>query len=503
MHFTNNKRETFDFSFLITVFFTFLGFIYIFLITRNYAPGISQDSVSYFAAAKNILSGHGVTMQVGDGSYMLITHWPPFYPMVLAFTSFITGSDLMESSRILSAILFGLSFFMLNLIFTRCSLNVLTRILMNVFFFISSVAGEYLMTDSEPLFIFLLLLQCYLFICYLDTSKIVFLFFAGLTAGFYFITRYAGAGFIAGTVLFLFFQKDNLQTKLIHITVYLLLVLIVMVSWIWYAKLHSTNPTDRNLVFHLISLKHLKTFAGTILFWISPAYRFVLGPLIIILSIVFVLSKQIDVKKVFSVADSRMKYFVWLIAAYCLFLVISISLFDFSTTFNNRMMCPIYPLILVTFIPIAQQKNKKYILYLPVILMLISGAINFSRTSRDFYFNGSGFNGKEWIQSELISKLKEGNQKNIFTNGEYVIPFLMNKYEYVYPLPKMLSSNTTIKNPSFNEEMEVLKAKIKSGEGVIVYFDNVKRYYLPGRDFIEKEFAGLDFEEVNDGLIIR
>jgi hypothetical protein len=73
------------------------------LATGRYGAGLSQDSVDYVAAARNLLAGNGYLTHAG----VPFIHWGPLLPTLLAALGWL-GIDLWQAGWWLNALSFGL-----------------------------------------------------------------------------------------------------------------------------------------------------------------------------------------------------------------------------------------------------------------------------------------------------------------------------------------------------------------------------------------------------------
>ena len=91
------------------------GALAILVPTLRHGSGLTPDSASYIAAARNLVRGHGATLY--DGRPM--TLWPPLFPAVMAAMSAVTRLDPIRLAPFLCAALFGFTVYAAGLLFTR------------------------------------------------------------------------------------------------------------------------------------------------------------------------------------------------------------------------------------------------------------------------------------------------------------------------------------------------------------------------------------------------
>ena len=114
-----------------------------------YGSGVNPDSITYFGAAKSILSGQGYSI---NGSP--ITHFPPLYSLFLAATN-IAANNIVQAARILNAILYGINLGLIVLMVYLTTGRKFLTTTVAVFFFLSSgrLIELHASAWSEPLFI--------------------------------------------------------------------------------------------------------------------------------------------------------------------------------------------------------------------------------------------------------------------------------------------------------------------------------------------------------------
>ena len=189
-HFRPNRRNL---PVLLVVAMALLGTAHILVRTWTYGAAVGYDATRYLAAAENLAAGAGLISF--DGRQY--THWPPLFPMLLAFFEYI-GFGAEEAGRWMNGILFGLiilvsGIWLLRTLRSRLlALGATCAILVA---FSLTDRSSYLMT--EPLFILLLLLGLIQMETFLKSGKNTPLVLAALCFGLAAVTRYAGITGIA------------------------------------------------------------------------------------------------------------------------------------------------------------------------------------------------------------------------------------------------------------------------------------------------------------------
>lgn len=171
--------------------------------TASYGAALSNDSVNYLSAAESLLAGEGLGTHRG----LPLLFWPPFFPMLTAFTG-ILGIEPAEGGRLLNAASFGLLVLTAGLWLRRELASKVAAaggaIAILVALPLNDVAAQYM---TEALFSFLSLLALAFLGSFLggrDGRLIPAAVLAGLAA----LTRWAGGPLIVVGTLAPLLRRD-------------------------------------------------------------------------------------------------------------------------------------------------------------------------------------------------------------------------------------------------------------------------------------------------------
>ena len=106
---------------------------YIIWVNTPFGVNTGHDSLFYFSAAKNFASGRGLFWTGSGGELKPLTHFPPFYPLILVGVSQI-GFPISLSARLIAAFLFGLNIALFGLILYTFTQRIFISVL-GAFFF--------------------------------------------------------------------------------------------------------------------------------------------------------------------------------------------------------------------------------------------------------------------------------------------------------------------------------------------------------------------------------
>jgi hypothetical protein len=210
--------------------------------TANGPWGYS-DPVAYIVAARNLLKGIGLGYYYPSGRFYVLTHYPPFYPLVLAGIG-IFRVDLVDAARWLSVVFFAATIFSAGLIFVRYSssstLAVPASVLMGIFPVMVTMFSS---SMSEPLFVFLLLWSGFCLVGYLKHDNLLWLVLSAILTGLLPLTRYIGIAVIfAGVVsIFLFIPgvwKERLKKAALFGSISVMPI-VLWVFWVYFSVDHT------------------------------------------------------------------------------------------------------------------------------------------------------------------------------------------------------------------------------------------------------------------------
>ena len=317
---------------------------YLFLvIVSPYNLGITPDSINYIELARNFSLGNGLTI---EGKF--INHWPPFYPILLGATSKILNIDILICGQYLNFIfLLFFGFIYIKILrefnFHRVLVNILPVLLL-----LSLPLTVSLFFWSELAFLTILMGSFLFIIKWLKNRKTINLIFAGVLSGMMLMTRYAGVGFIGGFVISLFFISNSKTYKIRCLLSYITPIVLIFVLWYLYAKSFASSSVDRELIFHPVSLGKIIRSILVMLHWFVKDIFSLVTFMVMILISSYYLKKNYNY---FLVYINKFLPFarvlIIVIISYYLFLLVSISFFDYYTKLDTRVLSPVFPMTLI------------------------------------------------------------------------------------------------------------------------------------------------------------
>lgn len=344
----------------IIFFFLFIaGNFLIFLLCFKRGINVTPDSIQYVGAAKYLAEFKGfrnpLTYWNIEKESMPMTHWPPFYPVVISLF-ILLKIPLFTSPILLNMFLFGLlsafSFFIMLCLTGDFKISLLTGL-----FFLSSypTIEIYTFAWSETLFVFLLLINIFLLYEYLNGREIfgnALIPFSMLLT----LTRFIGIAFIFATFILLFLKNKKIALC------YFLLSLFPIMLFLGYTHFAKWGIADRKFSYIPDSLNKLKDFPENIslLFFtdiLSSKIRKVLISVIFLTPLISFSIKRENLSKIILINS----------LSYLLFLSIAMFFFDPGVSMSPRFL---FPLFIILSIFIFYELRRIKILYYGFILFI-------------------------------------------------------------------------------------------------------------------------------------
>jgi len=483
----------------VILILTLFTSIFIFIV-KPHNLGVSPDSVFYIEAAKNFSEGKGIV----NNQNKLINHWPPVYPIVLGTCALVTGADVFEIGIYLNAFLIILYGFILVVILKELKLPSILSYLLLLLLIFGLPTTVYQFFWSEGLFLVFFIATILFFVKWTKYNNWKFILLAGIFSGLFFITRYAGIGFIAGFSLFTLIRKNTIHLRIRNLIIYLLPIVIAFLIWHLYANSFGQQSLDRKLYFKPIEFSKIKMGLSTLYHWFI-SYTYISLPLLITIFVYYILElKKYDKKKIMPF-NWFVVLLILLIFSYLSFLIFSILTLDSLTPLDNRILSPIFP-VLVILLGLAlnffiQRKSTNRITYILIILLITNALISSLEVWKSHYQNGKGFTNEIYTSSEMLKNVSQNEDITIFSNHIYLLRFYStSKAKF---LPRKVFQREKVANKAYKKDIDTMKQLVSNGLGEVAYFNHPANRYLMLKEDILKEFKHFDIKHLKDGIIVR
>ncbi len=486
----------------------------------NWTIGVSPDSTIYIEVARNIISGVGLSIAPGE----TLTHFPPLYPIFLAIPGLI-GFDPLDGARWLHVFLYAANVLLVTTIIYRETNGSIMASVFGALFMTSSLSmlDIHTMAWSETLFLLLTLAGFFVLAEYLaNPENFALLVISSLFIGAACLTRYIGVSVVvAASLSVLLLLNGKISQKVKCACIYGAVSILPILLWLSRNRLITGKLTDRTAQYHPIDLNRIEQGITTVAEWLllpenlSSFARNISVIIFICLlasgAILFYIKRK---RAVNSLPASKTSYFpiifIILLGVYLLSLAISISFFDAHTPLDNRILSPLFPLGVITFFSLIFNVIDNFRmprLYL-LLVILLAGLLAYQMKITLPYFryaheNGRWYTGKQW-QTSNIMKIVKSLPDDIFlySNGDDAIELLTRKI--AFSIPAVEAPGTLKKNRDFDTDLQEMAEKLKSANGVLVYFNLIKwRWYLPTSEYLYENLPLRIIYQGSDGAVFQ
>jgi hypothetical protein len=496
----------------VLVLISFAGFLAVIYATALGA-GTGPDSASYIMAARNVLSGHGLSIASPQtGQLMPMTHFPPLLSLVLAAIGFFIGDPLV-AARWLNAIVFGANIFLIGYGFRRLGssrlLSVLCACLM-----LTSLPMLFIHTWvlSEALFFLMAFLGLFLLADFL-TMPAPWLLIA-LSAAFAaaWMTRYVGITLLmtAAIVLFLF-SNGSLRQKIQWIAMMSLIAGLPMVAIVLRNHAVGGSMTDREMMVHpVLNMGYLWLACQRIAIWLIPsAVPEIVDRILALAVIVFAVVPMKGLaggKEVEQSIVNLHRVVLTFVICYLAVLVATLLFFDADIRIDDRDLSPFYISGLVLIgcqCAILLSSGRRSIQWVVTAALVLSLAIATPRAIKlivGSHAAGLGFSRKHWKESELASAIQAldvgGTTISNSTAGVY---FLSGRPALA--LPYKVDPHTAVVNSLYSDEMDSLRDQFHRNGATFVFFKDYSDRNT--EEALKKSFGLESVVETPDGKIYK
>lgn len=483
--------------------------------------GASPDSVAYVGAARNLLSGRGLSLPYGDRVDSPLTQYPPLYPGALAAVA-IPGGNVLGHARWLSALLFGANIAVVALFAAEeLSRTRWMPLVAGVAFMVSpSIASLHMMAWSEPLFLFLGGLGLWLLYRSCSNSSWWYVILAGLLFGCATLTRYAGLAYtVTGCVALISESGWKWRQRLVRSGTLVAIAVAPITLWVARNRWLYGSATGRAISFHPVGRADLWMGLNTAADWLLIPQGWPRRPEMVFgLTIAAALVIGVPLYRRWRgrrVAGGSLprswnmrRLLLLFVACYFAFLLLSISLVDANTQLDSRILSP----VLMALIPVVvsgvheallglyrQSLLHKALTVLPAFFLLFM-ASHTANVIRVASMDGIGFNHRRWRDSALIAKAATLPEDSlIYSNAPEPIYLLAGRRSV--RLPKEYESMGGRPNPEFQADLQKVRDSMLESDGRLVYFDRISASSQPALDELSRLVPlAVEFEDV-DGSI--
>jgi hypothetical protein len=487
--------------------------------TSVFGPGTSPDSATYLDGASNILGGHGYCRTLPDGSFRAITHWPPFYSMLISAVTPLAGTPL-AAVRAIAVFLFALNIILAALMLrSYCRPTILIALAAFALAFSYDLVRLHSMALSEVPFFTLMLISLWLAARHLDSQKLTPLFLAAVAASLAMITRYPGAAIISAVFLVVLFRGPATPlTRLRNSLIFASVSIVPFVALLIRNRIAGASATNRGFAFHPIDFSYIYSAATSISEWLlpstSPIALRVAG--LVFLTVVAVWMSAFLWHNRHTVVPHRPLAFlphllIVFMLSYTLVYVLTISFFDsyIVEKLSYRAMSPLFLAGFLLLIMAMQQTldlrpTARLMRGIFLLLLLCFVAVQFVQSAiwvLQSHRDGIGLAARKWRDCDLITAIR---------NMPIDTPMITNAADLVYlqtgrscyRIPPIIESVSLLPNKEYAAQISQLHTLLVDKRGVLIYFSNYGQFaFMPSNADLEASLGLVHGQEYTEGTI--
>ena len=459
--------------------------------STRFGLGLSNDSASYVNGAENLRLGHGYTRTSGAGELKAITHFPPFYSLLIAMLT-LPGLNLLQTAHLINLVLFSLDILLVGCLVYQISQSRLFSLFSALLLALSdSFLGIYAMLLSEALFITLMLALFLALGQFIHRRSSGWLFTCGVLAGLAYLTRFAGVSLFVTILIFLLGIAPTIKVYLKHSLVFLVGGFPFVSGWILSNLRYGNNIGNRVISIHLPTLHKVFEALKNLLSWAAlddfmnaqRIFGWALSALSLLLfpALVAWVARWFWITKTRKEAiNSGVSLSVGLglhILVYFAFLLVTISFFDASTTLDDRILSIIFIPQLVLFSSglgslsgILDNKSKwlRAAFTAVCLTFLIFSGLDGVREAEQLGRDGLGFNHSGWKNSQTIQFVRAMPPAILYSNRPTAIYLLTGKSSYI--VPTAVDPVTTQDRSTYRSDLETMHGQILAGKAILILF---------------------------------
>lgn len=532
--FERNQRILF-FSLLIVIALGAMATLYV---STQAGLGFTNDSVAYVGAARNILTGNGYARTSGGGEIKPLTHYPPLFSMLLAAGSALTQYDPIRVARALIVLLWGLSTLLGGWLVWRISRSMIAGL---VFAFLFAADGTllfvYAVIMSEPLYLALTFAAFLLLFAYCtrlpspastlhpfppEKARLSsvgdgrgnggtergwpWLIATGAASGLAYLTRYSGLALLATIGVTLCVVEPTWKRKIRSVLVYLGGAIPFMLAWTLRNSLRGLSITNRVLSYHPIPAEKIDYGFHQVWNWLIPlwfggftsdwpvfslikASRAWPGTPYLGLGLIGVgllVWLAVSARRLWGrgALDAPLAVFftcTLYVVVYLAAIVFSMFFFDASTSFQDRILAPVYISLLIAIVLLGVwlwRSGRRSLQVLVIVLALAVSVVSVADASQAVVRLQSdplGYASAHWRNSKTIAAVNALPANTvIYSSSPTIVYILTNRPAYIIPTPIDPVDNQP--RGSYADDVAQMRADLLAGKTVLVIFqaDRVK-----------------------------
>jgi len=456
--------------------------------TTPHGMALVNDSVNYIDGARNLLAGHGYSRILGNGDYAPVTNFPPFYSMALA-VFLLVGLDGITATWWVSIIFFVFNLVLVGWLGRKVTSSALFGVLTSFLFLINeSFLNFHTFALSEPVFLFTFFLCLVFLIRYLEKPVWYWIVLSGLFGSLAYLTRYIGITLFVTAITAMIIFLPGLKKKLSGVLLFLAGALPAIAAWTVRNILQTGSATNRQSMWHVIPDEAIQEGVLSFWSWLLPErYNLIerfLGfwQVLLFLLLAIALAAVIIVSLRFWLLKTKPGIriqVIWIVAmqaaAYLVLLVFTIAYLDASVNFEDRILMPMYNMLLLLIIAGLYWlwTKKKWLFKAAAAAITMALMLSFVEDTMDTVnlnrSQGQGFANEYWTESQTMAELTKYPDMLLYTNRPRAVNLFLDRGAYI--LPSRLNPSTGLPWADYEKTVGTIRQRVMDGNALLVVFD--------------------------------
>ncbi len=447
----------------------------------SHGPGVSPDSAIYIGTAQNLMAGRGLTL---DGAPM--NHFPPLYPLMLAIGGWFTH-DAIRSAQALAALTFGANILLVGWVVQAATARNAGAVLAAILLFGVSESGLYLhgMAWSEAPFFLFTLGGLAALAAGVARGKRPFLILGAAFFGLAMVTRYAGMMLVIPLAAAAILPGHwSWHERLRNLVVMGTVAVAPLGACMIRNHMVAYGATDRVIAIHLVDaglLTQLVTTLNDYLLptdaevWAKGAFVLAVAVLLVWGAVAAYRSERTRAMSL-SIASALSLRSLVFIGTYVAFLLVSISFLDATTPLDDRILFPVFGVVVVAMVVIAWRvahRARRRAIWLAFLacaaVSIVVRAPSALSGIGDVRRDGVGYMSDGWKQSDMLAQVRRlPADLVVYSNAQDAIEFLTGRAAEWLPDDELWESAQP--NPEYAKQRDGMCGQVMNGKAVVAYF---------------------------------
>ena len=472
---------------LLLIILSFIA-VGLFVVATRRGLALGSDSAAYFAAARNLVDGFGLSWLSGGVEVKPLVLHAPFYSITLAAFESLS-IDSAEASRVINAVAYGFTIILFGVLVFRLTTS---RIFSLFGLLILISTGEFFQVFawamSDPLYIVISLAALVFILLYLENKSDLFYIIGVLSASCAYLTRYTGLSLVVA-LTFVILVAPHISKKSRLIRAIILFSAGILPTSLWYIRnwLITGQIAGRTFGRNAAGLLEGSGQAVSIILnWFLPLnlveWLQVRSPILSVISLVGILGLGLVVILSLGAWSGRSKsHQESTIVVIGIYTLAYLCLMGYSylyslpgTDFIDRTFSPIYPLLLALFLMMLQWIwEVKWVWFRAVVviasLMLLRNKVVYTYYVVDGLIkNGQGYTSTAWQESETIKKLNELSPDLVYTDDIAAVYLLTETNVFLVPVRLDMVDGSP--RPDYQKNLSLMHDRISHKQALLVLF---------------------------------